>query len=131
MSFDDERVITKVSSTADIDAKVVAATQLYHTVFDKDFVATNLNIRCTNLTIGSKAVQAVISAGNNSPNFNNFIPTTTITVTVAGTVRVVRPVNATEFTIQGNDTDIKLNITTGSDATTETWAADLFGYVPV
>jgi hypothetical protein len=124
-----ENAITKLATVAGINAKTVATTLLYTVPAAKTFIPMFVVIRVTAFTSGGKAVQAVASFGGNSATYDDFLNTVTYTVANQDFFQIDRPADATEVTVQAAGDEFKISVETGSDATTETWAVDVFGYL--
>lgn len=124
-----EKGITLISTTTGIDAKTVATTELYSVPAGKTFIPVLVVIRVTSFTVGSKAVQAVASFGGNSATYDDFLDTVTYTVAAADVFLFDQPAEATALSVQAAGDSFRISIETGSDATAETWAVDLFGYL--
>jgi len=124
-----ENAISLLSTTTGIDAKVVATTELYSVPVGKTFVPMFVVIRVTAFTAGAKGVQAVASFGGNGATYDDFLNTVTYTVANADYFQIDRPADATEVAVQAAGDSFRISIETGSDATTETWAVDVFGYL--
>ena len=128
MSALNEYAITKVATVSNIDAKAVAVTSLYTVPVGKTFIPVFVVIRVTAFTVGAKGVQAVASFGGNSATYDDFL--NTITYTVAAVNTFIRDgVEDSALVTQAAGDVFSLSIETGSDATTETWAVDIFGYL--
>ena len=123
-----ENAITRLATVTGIDAKAVAATTLYNVPAGKTFIPDHIVIRITGFTAGSKSVQAIASFGGNDPDYNDFLDSVTYTIAASGvfirdgTDDAARPVYA-------GGSIFKMAVETGSDATLETWAMDVFGYL--
>ncbi len=124
-----EIALTKVSTTTGIDAKSVATTELYSVPVGKTFIPVFVIIRVTSFTSGGKGVQAIASFGGNSATYDDFLNTVTYTVANQDYFQIDRPADATEVSVQAAGDSFRISVETGSDATTETWAVDLFGYL--
>lgn len=124
-----ELALTLLSTTTGIDAKTVATTELYSVPAGKTFIPMFVVIRCTTFTVGSKSVQAIASFGGNSATYDDFLNSVTYTVANASYYQIDRPADATEVPYQAGGDSFRISIETGSDATTETWAVDVFGYI--
>lgn len=124
-----EATIAIVSTTTGIDAKVVATTELYPVPAGKTFIPMFWIIRVTSFTAGGKAVQAVVSGGGNAATYDDWLNSVTCTVANQDFFLIDRPADATEVAVQAAGDSFRISIETGSDATTETWAIDLFGYL--
>jgi hypothetical protein len=123
-----EKAISLVATITGIDAKSVATTTLYTVPAGKTFIPDHIVIRVTAYTAGSKGVQAVASFGGNSATFDDFLNSVTYTVAAAN-VWIRDSVEDTATTVQAAGDVFTISIETGSDATTETWAVDVFGYL--
>jgi len=121
--------IVPLATTTGINAKTVAATTLYTVPTGKKLIVDKVVVRVTAFTVGSKTIQAVAQFGANSPNFNDQFPTYAYTFT-ANNMKILNvDITAGEFPIHAAASVFTINITTGSNATTETWAVDLWGYL--
>lgn len=121
--------LTLASTTTGIDAKTVATTELYSVPAGKTFIPMFVVIRVTSFTVGAKAVQVIASFGGNSATYDDWLNSVTYTVANQDYFLIDRPADATEVTVQAAGDSFRISIETGSDATTETWAVDLFGYL--
>ena len=128
MSALNEYAITKLATITGIDAKAVAVTSLYTVPAGKTFIPVFMVIRVTAFTVGAKGVQAVASFGGNSATFDDFLNTVTYTVAAVNTF-IRDGVEDSALVTQAAGDVFSLSIETGSDATTETWAVDVFGYL--
>lgn len=123
-----EHAITKLATVTGINAKTVANTELYIVPTGKSLIVANVVIRCTAFTAGSKSVQAVASFGGNASSYNDYL--SSVTYTIAAVDRaILDSVLDTAIPIYAAGTSFRINIGTGSNATTETWAVDVFGYL--
>ena len=128
MSALNEYAITKLATVTGIDAKAVAVTTLYTVPSGKTFIPDHVVIRVTAFTVGAKGVQAIASFGGNSATYDDFL--NTITYTVAAVDVFIRDsVEDSAVVTQAAGDVFSISIETGSDATTETWAVDVFGYL--
>ena len=123
-----ENALTRIATVTGIDAKSVATTLLYTVPAGKTFIPIIVVVRVTAFTVGSKSVQAVASFGGNSATYDDMLDSVTFTVSAADVSLFSTAVN-TEIAIQSAGDEFKISIETGSDATTETWAVDVFGYL--
>jgi hypothetical protein len=128
MSALEQSAITKLATVTGIDAKTVAETTLYTVPAGKSLIISRVVIRCTAFTVGSKSVQAVASVGGNSATYDDYLNSVTYTIAAVNTA-VTDNVLDSAVPVYAAGSVIKLAIETGSDATTETWAVDLFGYL--
>ena len=124
-----EHAITLVSSTAGIDVTSVGTTELFNVPAGKHFVPLFVVIRCTSFTVGSMTTHAVVSFGGNSPSYDDFLSGVTYVVEHQDYYQIDRPSDATEVPVQPPGTSFCINVETASDAETEVWAVDLFGYL--
>ncbi len=124
-----ENTIARMSTITGIDAKSVAVTSLFTVPADKTFIPMFIVIRVTAFTSGGKSVQAVASFGGNSATFDDYLNTVTYTVAAADVVLIDRPADATAYVTQAAGDVFSISIETGSDATTETWAIETWGYL--
>lgn len=116
-----------VATITGINAKTVATTTLYTVPAGRTLVVTDVIVRCTAFTVGSKSIQAVANIGGNSTSFNDFLNAKTYTISAAGQLKREN-VNDTQVVTYAAGVAFSINITTGSNATTETWAVDVIGY---
>jgi hypothetical protein len=123
-----ENAITKLATITGIDAKVVATTALFIVPTGKSLIVSKIVIRITNFTVGAKSVQVIASFGGNSATYDDYLNSITYTVTALSKA-IQDEVLDVEIPIYPAATSFRLSIETGSDATTETWAVDLFGYL--
>ena len=86
-------------------------------------------IRVTAFTAGSKDTQAVASFGGNSATYDDYLNTVTYTVAAANVFLFDRVADATAVVTQAAGDSFRVIIETASNADTETWAVDLFGYL--
>lgn len=123
-----ENAISLMATVTGIDAKAVATTTLYTVPAGKTFIPDHVVIRVTAFTDGGKAVQAIASFGGNSATYDDFLNSVTYTIAAAD-VWLRDSVEDTATATQAAADVFKVSIETGSDATTETWAVDVFGYL--
>jgi hypothetical protein len=128
MSALELNAITRLATVADIDAKVVAITTLYTVPAGRSLVVTSVVIRVTSFTVGAKAVQAIASFGGNAATYDDYLNTVTYTV-AADEVNIRDTVLDTAVPVYAAAGTFRISIETGSDATTEVWAVDVFGYL--
>jgi len=124
-----ENAKTLVSTTTGIDATVVAQTELFVVPAGKTFIPMMVVIRVTSFTSGGKGVQVVASFGGNAATYDDYLNSVTYTVANGDYFQVDRIADATEVTVQAAGDSFRIAIETASDATTEVWAVDLFGYL--
>ena len=122
-----ENADTKLASVTGIDAKTVAQTTLYTVPASKSMIVTKVVIRVTAFTVGSKTVQAIASFGGNSATYDDYIDSTTYTVAAVDKAHIDN--NWSAAPVYAAATVFKVAIETGSNATTETWSVDVFGYL--
>jgi len=123
-----ESAITKLATVTGIDAKTVASTELFYVPTGYSLIVSHIVIRCTAFTVGSKSVQAIASFGGNSATYDDYLNSVTYTI-AAVSVAITDSVLDTAVPVYAAATSFRIIIETGSDATTETWAVDLFGYL--
>ncbi|KKN71506.1 hypothetical protein LCGC14_0420850 [marine sediment metagenome] len=128
MSYANESVITKLATVAGINAKTIAVTSLYTVPAGKTFIPDHIVIRVTAFTSGGKGVEAVASFGGNSATYDDYLNTITYTVAAAD-VFIRDSVEDSAVVTQAAGDVFSISIETGSDATLETWAVDVFGYL--
>ena len=127
--------IRNLSTITGINAKTVATTSLYTVPTGKSLIFQYVVVRITEFTSGGKTIYSVMSAGTNDPNYNNVL----VSITTDGVIAINTYFSVGVISEQVMASSVppilsagqilKLNITTGSNATTETWAVDLFGYL--
>ncbi len=123
-----ENAVTKLATVAGIDAKTVALTELFVVPTGKSLIVTGIVIRVTAFTVGSKSIQAVASFGGNSATYDDYL--NSVTYTVAGAnVAIADSVLDAAYPVYAAGSSFRLSIETGSNATTETWAVDMLGYL--
>jgi hypothetical protein len=120
--------VTKLATVTGIDAKGVAVTTLYTVPAGYSLIVDHVVIRCTAFTVGAKGVQAVASFGGNSATWDDYLNSVTYTVAAVSTF-IKDHVTDAALPIYAAAATFKISIETGSDATTETWAVDVFGYL--
>jgi hypothetical protein len=125
----EKSAITLLSTTTGIDATTTGSTELYPVPVGQTLIPVEIIIRITSFTSGSKATQAIASFGGNSATYDDFLNSQTYTVTAVDKFIPDRPSTGTELDIQAAGDSFRIIIETASDATTETWAVDLFGYL--
>jgi CO/xanthine dehydrogenase FAD-binding subunit len=123
-----EYAVTKLATVTGINAKTVATTELFPVPANKTLIVDHVVIRCTAFTVGSKAVQAVASFGGNSATYDDYLNSVTYTIAAANVYIQDLVLDAATVTYAAG-VSFRISIETGSDATTETWAVDLFGYL--
>ena len=123
-----ENAITKLATVTGINAKTVAVTTLYPVPAGKTFIPDHIVIRVTAFTSGGKGVEAIASFGGNSATYDDYLNTVTYTVAAAD-VFIRDSVEDTAVVTQAAGDVFSISIETGSDATTETWAVDVFGHL--
>ncbi len=123
-----EYAITKLATVTGINAKTVAVTSLYTVPTGKTFIPDHIVIRVTSFTSGGKSVHAIASFGGNSSTYDDFLNTITYTIAAAD-VWISDSVDNSALVTQAALDVFSMSIETGSDATTETWAVDVFGYL--
>ena len=128
MSALNENAITKLATVTGINAKTVAVTTLYTVPTGKTFIPDHIVIRVTAFTAGGKSVQAVASFGGNSATYDDYLNTITYTIAAAD-VFIRDSVEDSAVVTQAAADVFSISIETGSNATTETWAVDVFGYL--
>lgn len=119
--------ITLICSTEDVDVTTLGITELLKVPQNKNFVPVFVVIRPTDFTAGTKSIQASASFGGNSPNYDDFINSSSFAVSSAGTYFIANP-SSNQLLIQAPQTSFGIKINTASNATLEKWAVDLFGY---
>ena len=128
MSALDENAIAKVATVTGIDATAVAITTLYTVPAGKTFIPDHIVIRVTAYTVGAKDTQAIASFGGNGATYDDYLNTITYTVAAAD-VFIRDSVEDSAVVTQAAADIFKISIETASNATTETWAVDVFGYL--
>ncbi len=123
-----ENAITRLATVSGIDATTVAVTSLLTVPTGKTFIPDHIVIRVTSFTSGGKSVQAIASFGGNSATFDDYLNTITYTVAAAD-VFIRDSVEDTAVVTQAAGDAFSISIETGSDATTEVWAVEVWGYL--
>lgn len=123
-----ENAITRLATVTGINAKTVAQTELYVVPTGKSLIVDHVVIRCTSFTSGGKSTQAVASFGGNSATYDDYLNSITYTI-AAASVAITDSVLDTAVPVYAAATSFRVAIETGSNATTETWAVDVFGYL--
>ena len=124
-----ENVLTKLATVTGIDATTVAITELYPVPVGKTFIPIFVVIRVTSFTDGGKGVQAVASFGGNGATYDDFLNTVTYTVAAADVILKDGVADATAYVTQAAADSFRISIETGSNASVEVWAVDVFGYL--
>jgi hypothetical protein len=129
-----EKALALISTTTSIDATSVAITALYTVPAGKTFIPRGVVIRVTAFTAGGKATQATASFGGNSATYDDFINTREHTISAVSKFVTHFPDagtdgGMTELDVQAAADSFRCSIEVASDATTEDWAVDLFGYL--
>jgi hypothetical protein len=119
---------TLISTTKNINAKAAGSTELLKVPATKLFIPLFIVIRVVNFVAGSKSTQVVASFGGNSSTFDDFLNSVTYTISSNNQFLIDKPDDASQLPIQSSDTSFRLIIETASNATTEEWEVDLFGY---
>jgi len=123
-----ENAVTKIATVTGIDATAIATTSLFVVAAGKTLVVTQVVIRCTAFTVGSKAVQVVASFGGNASTYDDYLNSVTYTIAASG-VAIADTVLDAAVPVYAAAVDFRLAIETASDATAEVWAVDLLGYL--
>jgi hypothetical protein len=123
-----ENAITKLATATGIDAKSIAITTLYTVPPGKTLIVDHVVIRVTAFTAGAKDTQAVASFGGNSATWDDYLNSVTYTV-AAASVFIRDSVEDAATVVYAAVATFKISVETGSNATTETWAVDVFGYL--
>ncbi len=123
-----EYAITKLATVTGINAKTVAVTSLYTVPTGKTFIPDHIVIRVTAFTSGGKSVHAIASFGGNSATYDDFLNSVTYTIAAAD-VWIRDGVDNSALVTQAAADVFSMAIETGSNATLETWAIDVFGYL--
>ena len=125
----DNGSILKIATITGINAKTVATTSLYTVPTGKSLIVTLFVVRVTAFTAGGKTVQAIYNVGGNATDYNNILNSVSPTIGAVNEYYPIILLDGTNLAVQAATTVLTLNITTGSNATTETWAVDVFGYL--
>jgi hypothetical protein len=123
-----ENAVTRLATVTGINAKTVATTELYVVPTGKSLIVSHIVIRCTAFTSGGKSVQAIAAFGGNSATYDDYLNSITYTV-AAASVSITDSLLDAAVPIYAAATSFRVSIETGSNATTETWAVDVFGYL--
>lgn len=122
-----ENAVTRLATSAKIDAKSVAKTSLYVVPTGKSLIVDHINIRVADYTAGTKDTQAKASFGTGANN-DDYLKGVTYTVAAVGKVLTDNVLDAF-VPVYAAGSDFKISIETGSNATTENWIVDVFGYL--
>lgn len=117
-----------LASVTGINAKTIALTTLYTVPAGKTLTITGVFLRVTAFTSGGKTTDAIMTVGANNPNYDDYNGISPAVVSNNVAIEVTQSLGAF-FPIYTAGQVIKMNITTGSNATTETWAIELLGYL--
>ena len=123
-----ENAITKMATVTGVNAKTVAVTTLYTVPVGKTFIPDHIVIRVTEFTVGAKDTQAVASFGGNAATYDDYLNTITYTIAAAD-VFIRDSVEDTAVVTQAAADVFSISVEIASNATTETWAVDVFGYL--
>lgn len=118
-----------ISTTESIDVTSAGVIELFKVPTNKAFVPLFIIIRVVEFVIGSKSTQVIASLGGNSPTFDNYLNSITYTVASNDTFLYDRVNDSIESNIQSASDSFSIIIETASDASTESWNIDLFGYL--
>jgi hypothetical protein len=124
----DGDALGKLATLTGIDVTEASDFTVYTVSAGKSLIVTQLVIRVTSFTAGSKAINATISFGGNSTTYDDYIDSGTYVVAAANKAIIDKPIDPSS-PIYAAGTAFKLKIEIPSDATTEEWAVDLFGYL--
>lgn len=124
-----QNAVTRLATVTGINAKTVAVTTLYTVPTGKTMIPVAVVIRVTAFTAGGKSTQAVASFGGNSATFDDFINSQTYTVAAVDTFQLDHAAETTELPVQAAADVFSIAVEVGSNATTETWAVDVWGYL--
>ena len=127
MSYLEIDAPTRVATVTGINAKTVATTTLYTVPATFTFIPSFVIIRVTAFTSGGKTIQAIASFGSNA-TFDDYLNSITYTV-AANSVFIKDSIEDSALVTHAAGKVFSITIETGSNATTETWAVDLFGYL--
>lgn len=123
-----ENAVTRVATVTGINAKTVAVTSLYTVPSGKTFIPDHVVIRVTAFTDGGKGVQAIASFGGNSATYDDYLNSVTYTIAAAD-VFIRDGLDNSAVVTQAAGDVFSMSIETGSNATLETWAVDVFGHL--
>ena len=128
MSALNEYAFCKVATLSGIDATLTGSTELYKIPDGKSFIPLGIVIRVTSFTSGGKTIQAIASFAGNASDYNDHIDSHTFTISLQNYF-LTDGLADEETIIQVENTSYRISIETASDATTEVWAIDIFGYL--
>lgn len=121
-------------STTNVDGTATGATTLYTVPTGKTFTPFYVSFKLTAFTVGTKSEKIVASLGTNSTDYDNWMAGNDLGSLTQNLndmfviTRVYQISDAIKNTGQMVATDnFKLNITTASDATAETWSVKVYG----
>lgn len=118
-----------LTSTESIDVTSTGVTELFKVPENKTLIPLFIIIRVVDFVAGSKSTQVIASFGGNSPTFDDYLNSVTYTVASNNTFLFDKATDATELDVQSSNDSFSIIIETASDATTETWTVDVFGYL--
>jgi hypothetical protein len=123
---------SKLATVTGINAKTATTTLIYDVPAGYSMIPIRTTIRTTAFTGATKTIQPWVSFGGNSTTYDDWLVSTTYTFSAASKA-IIRTVTATEMPVYQAGTSFKIYVggvgATVSNATTETWAVDLFGYL--
>ena len=124
-----ENALTRVAESTGLDATSTGTTSLYTVPTGFAFMPTHIIvINEPGFTSGGKTIHAVASFGGNSATFDDFLNSVTFTFSSGGTY-IMREKSTTAQVFQAGGDVFTISIETASDATLETWAVSVFGFI--
>jgi hypothetical protein len=121
--------IINLATVTNIDATTVAITSLYTVPAGKSLIVDHTVVRVTSMVFGSKTQNAIVSFGGNSPTWDDYWPSVEGNFSAVAQAIAFRRTENDQMPVYQTADVLKISIETGSDATTEVWAIDVFGYL--
>lgn len=109
-----------------IDATTAGSTRLLQIRPGEHIVVTQVITVCTDFTVGSKSINAVINFGQNASTYDDYINSATYSFTAANQL-ILDTADGIAPLLIAND-DFRFRVETASNATEETYSVTLVGY---
>jgi hypothetical protein len=120
--------IAKLATITGVNACLTGQTLVYTVPSAKVMIVRHVIVRVTAFTMGSKTQHAIVSFGANGLSYNDYIFSGTYTIIAAARAICDFPLDPSS-PVYAAGSNFKIAIETASNATIETWAVDLFGYL--
>lgn len=121
--------VKKIATVTGINAKTTGATTLFTVPTGNTFVCTAVYVRVTAFTAGGKNQNNNVEVGGNDGVFDNFASESGVGTVALGNVFRIQPAIGEVGTSYAAGIVFSLNISQASNASVETWAVDVFGYL--